>query len=167
MPGLIPLETVTFTSSASSVVFNNGGDGLPQDYTGLHVRIFSNGDSQWRLRMNDITSAVYNFANYGYAGGASYPENYATQNFPYAVCLTGNSTNTVACVYTMDIYNYAQSTFTTIIGKGGNVNGATSYPQTEQRIIVLRSTASITKIELYASSGTFNAGTTVTLYGWK
>lgn len=170
MAGLIPLESVSLTSNASSVIFDDSGAGLPQEYSGLQLRIYAHSDvtgftaTSVRFRINALTTSYY-YIPYQY-GNNTYSNN-GIQNYPYIeLGSIGNDNQGLwPGTITADIYNYSNTNYTTIVSRYANITGASSGGA-DMRISLARTTAVVTKLEIYPSSGNFEAGSVFSLYGW-
>jgi hypothetical protein len=165
----VPLQSITLTTSASTVTFGSGGT-IPQIYTDLLMIInagTTSGTITSGIQFNSDTSGSstnYSFtAIYGdgsSAGPARYPNNSSIFINYYAEATTALLSQTVIC----HIQNYANTnTNKTIICR------ASSAPSGVSAIVGLwRATTAINSIVVKSTSANnYAAGSMFTLYGIK
>jgi hypothetical protein len=154
-----PIQTYTLGSAAATITFSS----IPATYTDLRivlVAIDSAGDGV-RMTYNSDTSALYsNTQLYAFSGTA-----YSGRSTGIAYCdLSVFGLSTTPHLIEVDIFSYAGSTFkTNLVSFSGDLDASNSA--VAKVVNLYRSTNAITSIELKLGSGSFDAGTTATLYG--
>lgn len=152
----VPLATQTLGSAQSSVTFSS----IPQGYTDLVLVV--NGSQS-----NDVVSylqvgngSLDTGTNYSttfmFGDGSSVTSGRVTSDG--AIYLGGMGTTGGVSIY--NLMNYSNTTTNkTVIGRMNGTNA------TQARVGLWRSTAAINILRYYVLTGTFNAGTTFSLYG--
>lgn len=156
-----PIATTTLSSNGS-ISFTS----IPGTYTDLRVVLTALGSTNGAtpyLRFNTDTGTNYSstciYGDGTSAGSNAYTSANSIYNFSF-----GMRTAT-PFMYTFDIFSYAGSTYKTALGTYNEDNNGSGY---STRLVGLwRSTSAITTVGLSASTGSFAAGTTATLYGIK
>jgi hypothetical protein len=158
-----PIATTTLGTAAASITFSS----IPATYTDLRVI--------WTVRAS--TTSVFPYVTYNndtatnyswtrlYGDGASAASQANTSRAYIAPqWLTGISNATDEFnLLTLDVFSYAGSTYkTTLTTSQADKNGSGTV---ERTAALWRSTSAINRIDLTASSSTWAAGTTATLYG--
>jgi hypothetical protein len=157
----VAIATQTLGSAASSISFTS----IPATYTDLRV-VFTWVPSATSvnlfIRLNNDSTALYS-DTYMTGNGTAASSGTDTASSSWTVNQLINPSATIPTFNTIDIFSYAGSTFKTgLITTSSDRNGS-GYTQPE--VGLYRSTTAITQVNLVASSGTFNIGTTATLYG--
>lgn len=154
-----PIATTTLGSAASSITFSS----IPNTYTDLKlvvvVSVQANGQGI-NYAFNGDTGSKYSNTHLTGDGTSATSYREANQIYFYLEGLSDIEPG----IQTLDIFNYAGSTFKTILGTHSsdrNGQGSTSLG-----VSMWRSTSAITSLSLNAVV-TFDAGTTATLYGIK
>ena len=158
------IATTTLGSATSTITF----DSIPGTYTDLRIAMFALGSTNGigaMCRINSDTGT--NYSNTSLSGsGASATSARATSVTPWdfepgAAAVGLNTTNPT--LYTLDIFSYAGSTNkTALLTTSSDRNGSGAVIRA---VLLWRSTAAITRLDILTSSSTFAAGTTATLYG--
>jgi hypothetical protein len=157
-----PIATQTLGSAASAITFSS----IPATYTDLRLVIVGIDSAEGGLRMtyNNDTSALYsNTQLYGVFSTA-----YSGRSTGITYCdLSVLSLATTPKLIEVDIFSYAGSTFkTNLVSFSGNTNGA-SLDGIAKVVNLYRSTTAISRLDLGLSAGSFDTGTSATLYGIK
>ena len=153
-----PIATQTLGSAAASVTFSS----ISGAYTDL-VLVVTGGastDANLRCQVNSDSASNYSRTNLGGTGASAVSSRLTSQTyleFNYQSYLQNNlNLNSVT-----HFMNYSNSTtFKTVLSRtnsaalGADVN-----------VNLWRSTSAISTIYLFSSAGTFNTGSTFTLYG--
>jgi len=156
MPTNVPLQSIKLASTATTFVFSN----IDQSYSDLRVVVsgFTDGNSvDIQGKINGDTGANYSRVTLEAAGSS--PTGVAGSSQTYARfgwCPSGTTYQTE----TLDFLNYSDTSNFKMVLQRASVN-TWSY----MAAINWRSTAAITSLEFTPGSGTFNAGTTFSLYG--
>lgn len=159
-----PIATTTLGTATNTITFSS----IAASWTDLRVTIntiFSVATAELYLQYNGNTANNYsNLGLFGQgvgAGGTSSQNN----NPQIRVISIGSSSNTLPTFATIDIFSYAGSTNKTcLMTESMDKNGSGT---TGVGVGLWRSTAAITSIRLFTSTGNFGVGTTLTLYGIK
>ena len=154
------IATTTLGSAAATIDFTAIGSG----YTDLRLVLVAIDSAGGGVRMtyNSDTSSLYsNTQLYGAFSNA-----YSGRSTGIAYCdLSVLGLHTTPKLIEVDIFSYAGSTFkTNLVSFSGNTNGA-STDGIAKVVNLYRSTNAITSIQLKLDSGSFDTGTTATLYG--
>lgn len=154
------IATTTLGSAASSINFNS----IASSWTDLRIVLVAIDSAGAGVQMtyNSDTSSLYsNTQLYGAFSNA-----YSGRSTNIAYCdLSVLGLHTTPKLIEVDIFSYAGSTFkTNLVSFSGDTNGA-STDGIAKVVNLYRSTSAITSIQLKLSSGSFDAGTTATLYG--
>jgi len=154
------IATTTLGSAASSIDFNSIGSGFT-DLRIILVAIDSAGAGVQMTYNSDTSSLYSNTQLYGAFSNA-----YSGRTTGAAYCdLSVLGLHTTPKLIEVDIFSYAGSTFkTNLVSFSGNTNGA-STDGIAKVVNLYRSTNAITSIQLKLGSGSFDAGTSATLYG--
>lgn len=158
----IPIATNTLNATAASVTFSS----IPNTYTDL-VLIINAGASvnntDIDINVNGDTAANYSrtiLYGTGSAAGST-RESSATK---FRLTYYGNATTDFSWVGIVNFMNYSNTTtYKTFLSKARN---AVTYGVNDQAGI-WRNTAAISSMVITNASGTFNIGSTFTLYGIK
>jgi len=152
-----PIATNKLTSPTATVTFSS----IPSIYTDLVIVVNANAGSstQLRLRFNSDTGSNYSTTMLGGDGSSAFTVQVANEASMNAAGL-----GTSSGVNILNIMNYANTTtYKTVIGRW-NMD-STSYGETGIKVGTWRSTAAITSIVLFPTSGNFTTDSTLTLYG--
>lgn len=151
----VALDTKTIGTAVPTVTFTN----IPQGYTDLVLVVngFTSADIQTYLQFNGDSSAVYSVTTMlGDGAAASSSRESGQQSIAaggYGTSANGNKI--------VQIQNYSNTTtFKTSLIRA---NAASAF--TQARVGLWRSTAAITSITHFATSGNFAVGSTFTIYG--
>ena len=158
-----PLQSILLTSSTSTIVFSN----IDQNYTDLVLVVSAKVDSGFDIwvRCNGDSAS-----NYGYTvltGEGTTPSSYRSTNLTEGLLADwyGTPTTTFGHVLTFTLNNYSNTTtYKTSLARSNRAGSGLDIVTS-----TWRSTAAVTSLTLRASnaSRTFDAGTTVDLYGIK
>lgn len=154
------IATTTLSSASASINFNS----IASSWTDLRIVLVAIDSAGAGVQMtyNSDTSSLYsNTQLYGAFSNA-----YSGRSTGIAYCdLSVLGLHTTPKLIEVDIFSYAGSTFkTNLVSFSGDTNGA-STDGIAKVVNLYRSTSAITSIQLKLSSGSFDAGTTATLYG--
>jgi hypothetical protein len=165
-----PIATFTVTGSTSIITFNS----IPGTYTDLKMAgyIRSNAASASSdlldCTFNSVASGgLYSTTNIVGDGSSASSSRWGSVNVGYrwAVAPASTATTNIFGTFISDIYNYANTTtFKTMVTRSAyDLNGSGG---TSGTIMMYRSTAAITKIEVFFDTGAlFTVGSNITLYG--
>jgi hypothetical protein len=155
------IATTTLSSAASSIDFTS----IAASWTDLRV-VFtwvpSATSLNLRIRLNGDSTTLYS-DTYINGDGTAATSGKDTASNSWTVNQVQNPSATIPTFTTVDIFSYAGSTFKTGLITNQNDKNGTGIVQYE--VGLYRSTTAITQVNLVASSGTFNIGSTATLYG--
>ena len=156
------IATTTLGTAAASIDFTS----IAGTYTDLRV-VF-----KWQptaalnlfIRLNnDSASPFYYSTTYLNGNGTSAASGRDTSSSSWSVNQIVNPSTKLPSFTTIDLFSYAGATNkTALITTSADFNGS-GY--TQPQISLWRRTDAVTQINLVASSSTFIAGTTATLYG--
>ena len=155
-----PIATTTLSSASATINFTS----ISASYTDLRLVLTctSTASGVIRYRFNSDTATNYSYL-YMYANGSSAQSNqWSTQTDIYLAGQTITPSATIPSLYTIDVFNYASSSFKTVLhtaqmdysGSGGVKRVAGIW----------RNTSALTAINLIAGTS-FAIGTKATLYG--
>lgn len=159
-----PIATATLSSTATSITLSS----IPSTYTDLRV-IFvgaATGGGVARIRFNSDTANNYsNTLLYG--DGTSAASNFGT-NATYLTSVgdAGPGLTAVPALSTLDIMSYANTSIYKSVLQTGS-NDISSSGGVMRWANLYRSTSAISSITYLKSAGTFDVGTTITVYGIK
>lgn len=153
------IQSTTLGSASATIDFTAIGSG----YTDLRLVLVAIDSAGGGVRMtyNSDTSALYsNTQLYAFSGTA-----YSGRETGKTFCdLSLFGLSTTPHLIEIDIFSYAGSTFkTNLVSFSGDLNASNSA--IAKVVNLYRSTNAITSIQLKLDSGSFDAGTTATLYG--
>jgi hypothetical protein len=159
---LIPIQTYTLTSSASSVTFSN----IPQNYNDLHIVVSARTD---RASVQDIMLLSFNgstssFSSRYLEGNGSSAGVYADQARGFGNACGANATANTFGSTELRISNYASSNSKSWSSDGVNETNATAA-FSSLFAGLWSNAAAITSIALTGNSSNFVSGSTFTLYG--
>lgn len=157
-----PIATTTLSSAASSITFSS----ISGSYTDLRLVLVGIDSSGAGVRMTYNSDTGTNYSNTQLYGAFS--NAYSGRSTGIAYCdLSVLGLYSTPSLIEVDIFSYAGSTYKTCLTSfSGNTNG-TSTDGVAKVVNLWRSTSAITRIDLSLSSGSFDTGTSATLYGIK
>jgi hypothetical protein len=156
------IATTTLGSSSATITFSS----IPATYTDLRIVFLGTLSTYGSLAMqfNSDTSSNYS-ATFLYGNPASSYRQ--TSQVRLNLTDTGNVAGldaTNACLYTIDIFSYASSTFKTSLFQGG----VDYFATLNTGVGLWRSTSAINTIQFLSNgSNQYGTGTSVTIYGIK
>ena len=157
------IATQTLTGTSSGITFSS----IPSTYTDLVLvatGLFS-AQQSYRMQFNSDTGTNYSSTLLEGNGTAANSYRYSNQNYFWTMnSMTGDSTAPSPNIF--NIMNYSNTTTNKTVLARENASGGT-YPGTGAGVGLWRSTAAINTVLIYPGGGTFNAGSTFTLYGIK
>jgi hypothetical protein len=151
-----PIASQTLGGTASSVTFSS----IPQNYTDLVLVVSGagNNDVDWRIRFGqgslDSSSSYSQTTMFGSSTTATSYREANTSGIGTGGILTTNGVSII------QIMNYSNSAVNKTILVRTN-----SSLYVQARVGLWRNTQAINILQMYPDSGTFNSGTTFTLYG--
>ncbi len=158
-----PIATTTLGSPAATITFSS----IPATYTDLRLTVFIQ-DRAPNVRFNSDSTSKYSQTFLSGNGSSATSERLNDTEAVGDWYLYYNPTlvsgNTFVFV-TLDIFNYAGSTFKTGLSTTTNDNNGTGH--TNLITSLYQSTAAISSIRIGKSGANMVAGTTATLYGIK
>jgi hypothetical protein len=156
-----PIATTTLGSASSPITFTS----IPAIYTDLRLVLVFNtggatGNTNARITFNSDTGSNYSKTNLRGDGSSAYSQRATNENY----IDIGQASQVNWAVSTMDIFNYAGSTYkTSLTENNSDWNGAGNV---YREVALWRDTTAISTITITSSSANnFRAGTTATLYG--
>ena len=153
---MTPIATNTLTTTTASVTFSN----LPQNYTDLIVVMNSSQTiyTNFNVRINGDTGN--NYSDTAFRGNGSTATSGRNTSQPYFWFAAISSTWSTVI---LNFMNYSSSSvFKTVLQRASDAS------QTADATIGLwRSTAAVTSISIFPNAGSFNTGSTFTIYGVK
>lgn len=155
-----PIATTTLGSAAATITFSS----ISSAYTDLRLVLIPTASTSTdaAVRFNSDTATNYSLTYLSGNGTSASSGNATNQNRLYLTWIGPIQTAT-PIMKTLDIFSYAGSTYKTCLGtNSSDLNGSGT---TSREVHLWRSTAAINRIDILMSSGTFNTGTTATLYG--
>jgi len=160
-----PIATTTLGSAASTITFNS----IPNTFTDLRlvwvVRASTTSVFPY-VTFNNDTGTNYSWTRVYGDGASAASQRNTTRAYIAPQWFTGISDATDQFnLLTLDIFSYAGSTYKTALTTSqADKNGSGTV---ERTVGLWQSTSAINRIDLTASSSTWAAGTTATLYGIK
>jgi|688.fasta_scaffold407603_3 hypothetical protein len=156
------IATNTTTGSTASFDFTS----IPSSYTDLRLVIYHTvvtGAGSLYLRFNNDSTTTYSFANIE-ANNTAYASTLGTDNQYIWTATTNNANSTNPALVTLDIFEYSDNKFKTVLSDVASARDATnSYLY--KNVNMWRSTIAISSIQIAANNFNFAAGTVATLYG--
>ena len=155
-----PIATQTLGSAASSITFSSIGTAytdlklvvVTQVTAGLYAYFRVNGDT------GNNYSYTYIYGDATPVGSGRLTSFSRLQHYDQLV-------STTPCLLTYDVFSYAGTTFKTVLFSQHNDQNGSGV--VSPAVGLWSSTSAINSISLTASTSTFAAGTTATLYGIK
>jgi len=157
------IATTTLGSAAASFTFSS----IPATYTDLKI-VCSNITSAAgavQLSWNSDQSSLYSATSIYGTGTTAVTQSFLNDSRVLIIGYVGGPSNTNPSFATIDLFNYAGSTFkTALIQQNVNYNGSGGVAN---NVSCYRSTNAISSILFYTNGANLNAGCTFTLYGVK
>ena len=157
----VPIATQTLSTAASSITFSS----IPSTYTDLRLvlklNVYSGGATNVRMQYNGDTGANYSFTYLAGNGSSAF-----STSVTGSTSLRFDSGNTAASqsVFAgLDIFSYAGSTYKTCLQQYSADNNGSGF--LTDTVGLWRSTVAINSISIYGNAGSFDVGTTATLWG--
>jgi hypothetical protein len=155
------IATTTLSSAQATVDFTS----ISGSYTDLILIMqvtTSSGGNYSRIRFNSDTGSNYSFTRVSGTGSSATSSRGSNQT--YIEIDNESFVNTTIANRILQIQNYSNTTtFKTVLGRNNNSSNGTGATAG-----LWRSTSAITSISVFLeASGTFNSGSTFTLYGIK
>ena len=158
-----PIASQTLGSAAASVTFSS----IPQGYTDLILVITGNNDQgtayiSW-LTFNNDTSTNYSYTRIVGTGTAAASTRDTSSNYGFGGWTNNETSQMILGIN--HIQNYSNSTtYKTWLGRGGDqTSGAGS--RVYAMVGLWRKTEPITSIKIQVEAGTYDAGSTFSIYG--
>ena len=158
-----PIATTTLGSTASSITFSS----IAATYTDLRV-IFvvqNSVSNTLNFRLNNDSGTNYSYTQFGGDGSSVYSASSTSQSQIQIGYGSGMPTSPNWGLYTFNVFSYAGSTFKTVLTEMSVDKSGSG--ETNRNVGLWRSTSAVTRIDLLANAGSFQIGTTATLYGIK
>ena len=154
------IQSTTLGSAASSIDFTSIGSG----YTDLRIVYVCTQASANSPIIKFNSDSGSNYSQTALKGdGSSASSGRETSATRIYLNQGDSASTTIPCMYTIDIFSYAGSTFKTcLITSQTDKNGS---GMVERNVGLWRSTSAITSISILTSAGNINAGSIATLYG--
>jgi hypothetical protein len=157
------IASTTLSSTAADVTFSSLGS-----YTDIRVEVScqTSEASNIGLQFNGDTATNYDWVSLnGRSEGGSPVSAKASNAASLSInWYTASVTNAWAKIF-VDIMSYRNSTRKTILSRAITTSGNSTFSGNELIAGTWRSTSAITSIKVISGGGTFNVGTTITLYG--
>jgi hypothetical protein len=158
-----PIATTTLGAAAANITFST----IPATYTDLRLVIVARGTTADNCSIQFNNDTGTNYSETGLQGNGSAVASWRRTNVAYIRLTNAAGLPTVANTFLMntyDIFNYAGSTYKTVLGV--NSNDQNGSGDTGRLAGLWRSTSAITSIKIFTNFGAdFTIGTTATLYG--
>ena len=156
-----PIATTTLASAAATITFSS----ITSAYTDLRLVLVSSDGvgSSITVRFNGDTATNYSKTGL-YGNGTAASSTRASSQTQINLTANATPTTTLGDVqYITHIFNYANATtYKTVLHRGDRASAGT-----EAIVGLWRSTSAITSIVIKPSSGSWDTGSTFTLYGIK
>jgi hypothetical protein len=158
------IATTTLSSPTTTFSFTS----IPQTYTDLRLVFVGTGDTNGTnvcVRPNNNSSSLYT-RTFMYGTGTSAVSGRQNSNVFWQLSVNDGLRTTISSLRTLDIFNYAGSTFKTALStENADFNGSGSVLY---GVNLFRDTTAITSLTILTGGAqNFNSGTTATLYGIK
>jgi hypothetical protein len=157
-----PIASTTVAVAAASITFSS----IPSTYTDLRFVLTSTasiGGSQSKITLNGLTTAIYSVT--GLYGSGTTATSGTTNGNNFINLDTLGASSTIPTLITLDLLSYAGSTYKTIMWQANEDRNGSGY--VSDYVGLIQTTAAITSLTVAQNSGTYNVGTTATLYGIK
>jgi len=160
-----PIATTTLGSAATTITFSS----IPATFTDLRLvwTVRATSSSNFPLvTFNNDTGTNYSWTRlYGDGTSAASQRNTSRAGIGILWLTEVSSAADTFNLLTLDVFSYAGSTYkTSLTTASADKNGSGTV---ERAVALWQSTSAINRLDLTASSSTFTAGTTATLYGIK
>jgi hypothetical protein len=160
-----PIATTTLGSSAASITLSS----IPETYTDLRLvctALSATGGDTLSCYFNGTTgTTLYSWTRLVGTGTSGTTANQTDSDVLLIGATSGQSSTTIPILSTVDIMNYAGSTFkTSLITDSSDRNGD---GRVARYVGLWRNTSAITSIVIKGTSYNLAAGTIATLYGIK
>jgi len=156
------IATTTLSSTSATITFSS----IAATYTDLRIVFVGSTNTVGNgiiVRFNSDTATNYS-QTYLYGSGSAAGSGRQT-SVGYLYLATAALSTTIPQLVTADIFSYAGSTYKTVLGTASQDLNGSGY--VDMNVGLWRSTSAITTVALNNESGSFNIGTTATLYGIK
>jgi hypothetical protein len=160
-----PLATTTLGSATASYTFSS----ISGSYTDLVLVMSARTDNTgtgatYCIRYNSDSSALYSLTALEANGTSVISERYSSVTYAESGRInTSSSSNTTPSLSIVNIMNYANTTtYKTALTRSSASNETYAV---DAEVTLWRSTAAISSLYIFPSSGNFVAGSTFTLYG--
>ena len=152
-----PIATNTLSATATQIDFSS----IPATYTDLRlVAVGSSTGANPSIRLNTVSTTTYSYT-YIDGNGTSASTLSSTGANRIQVGFSG----TLPVMQIVDIFSYAGSTNKTVLAtSAADQNGSGNVTTF---VGLWRNTAAVTAVRFYLPSGSFDIGSTFTLYGIK
>jgi hypothetical protein len=158
-----PIATTTLGSAAASITLSS----IPATYTDLRLVIVARGTTADNCSIQFNNDTGTNYSETGLQGNGTAAASWRRTNVAYIRLTNAAGLPTAANTFLMntyDIFNYAGSTYKTVLGV--NSNDQNGSGDSGRLAGLWRSTSAITSIKIFTNFGAdFTIGTTATLYG--
>ena len=160
------IGSTVLTSTANSITLSS----IPSTFTSLRLitSTFGSNTATCRLQFNGDTGNNYGIQFMTYAGSATPAANAVVNES--GIYITGaqyGGSPTYPGLFIVDILGYASTTYMTAVNHCGGQAGGTGSSEWFQLGGAWYNTAVVNSLSLTRGSGTFNAGSSVRLYGIK
>lgn len=152
-----PIATTTLSSTASSITFSS----IPNTYTDLRCVVVGRNSAEDNLYARFNNDAGTNYSGTGILGNGSTASSFRETNATGFQIGRLPDASGVFGLTTFDVFNYAGSTFKTVLSTSGTDENGTGFVY--RLVNLYRSTSVINRIDLYYPG--FAVGTTATIYG--
>lgn len=157
------ITSTTLSSTASDVTFSSLGS-----YTDIRIEVScqTSEPANIGLQFNGDTGTNYDWVslNARTEGGSPVSAKSSNAGSVSINWYIASVTNAWAKMF-VDIMSYRNSTRKTILARAITTSGNATFSGNELIAGTWRNTAAISSIKVFPGSGTFNVGTTITLYG--
>ena len=152
------IQSTTLGAAAASIDFTS----IAASWTDLRIVLVGTSSTGNSIRARFNSDSGTNYSTTIIFGNGSSATSSASTNLAH-IFITNGSSTTIPLMATLDIFSYAGSTYkTSLATQSRDENGTGVVGNSVQ---LWRSTAAITDISLFLSSGNLSTGTTATLYG--
>jgi hypothetical protein len=158
-----PIATTTLGTDTANITFSS----IPATYTDLRLVIVARGTTADNCSIQFNNDTGTNYSETGLQGNGTAAASWRRTNVAYIRLTNAAGLPTAANTFLMntyDIFNYAGSTYKTVLGI--NSNDQNGSGDSGRLAGLWRSTSAITSIKIFTNFGAdFTIGTTATLYG--
>ena len=158
-----PISSITLSANTATITFS----GIPQTYTDLilvaQAKSTTSGSSfnNYRIQFNGDTTSLYSDTFLSGNGTSATSTRDSGQTVIYAGILPQTSASAEVSIF--HFMNYSNTTTNKTVLCRGNMGGTSGG--VNATVGLWRSTAAITRIDLFMSSADITSGSTFTLYG--